>query len=438
MEQTRTAATTEEPARTVRPPALLPAPDGWGSVAAIRTLGRAGIEVHVALPPGLAPARSSRHAARVLACPDPGVEPAAFVAWLVAEGKRLPGRVLLPTTDDVAWLYARHREELSRWYALDLPALDVAYALLNKWRLHEACRAVRIPTPFTALPCDAEELRRLREELPYPLVVKPQTQVLLHPHQKGRVVAGPAELEGLHAAFRAETRHAPVLREADPAVSWPLLQEYVELGDEGIYSLAGWAGPGGELVVQASRKMLQIPRRLGIGLCFEEAEVKPALVEGLRALCRHVGYHGPLEVEYLARGGTHLLIDFNPRFYGQMAFDVDRGIPVPLLAYLSAIGDRDALLAAAAKASAAARRLDGWIYCPRFETSFWLRMLAVAGRLETGEAARWRGWCRDGRGRLVDPARDADDPMPGLVDGARVVWRSLRHPRSFWRALRRG
>ena len=63
------------------------------------------------------------------------------------------------------------------------------------------------------------------------------------------------------------------------------------------------------------------------------------LVEAIRRLCREVGYFGVFEIEFLRvldRGWA--VIDFNPRFYHQMGFDIARGLPLPIWAYLGASG----------------------------------------------------------------------------------------------------
>ena len=51
------------------------------------------------------------------------------------------------------------------------------------------------------------------------------------------------------------------------------------------------------------------------------------LAAAVARLCRGLGYFGAFEVEFLREGERRMVIDFNPRFYGQMAFDVKRGLP---------------------------------------------------------------------------------------------------------------
>src|SRR5581483_5333499 len=134
-----------------RPPALLMVADYHGTLAAVRSLGRAGIPVTVADWRRLVPARWSRYAVRTVTTPPLDSGGTAFVDWLLDFGAKSPGHVLLATTDDLAWLFARHRNELARNFRLDSPPLDAVYTLLNKWQLREACAAEGIGVPDAVL-----------------------------------------------------------------------------------------------------------------------------------------------------------------------------------------------------------------------------------------------------------------------------------------------
>src|SRR4051812_3312709 len=102
-------------ARDVRhtPPVLLANPDFYGTLAATRSLGERGIPVYIADDRLLGVSRWSRHATRALRAPSLA-DPARFIEWLRGVGSREPGIVLYPTSDEAAYLYALHRDELSR------------------------------------------------------------------------------------------------------------------------------------------------------------------------------------------------------------------------------------------------------------------------------------------------------------------------------------
>ncbi len=414
-----------------QPPALFTLPAYHGTLAAVRCLGERGVRVTVAGPELFAEARWSRHASTRLFCP-PTREPERLLEWLLAYGARNPGHVLYPAGDDTAWLYARHRDELSRHFRLYQPPVEVVYALLNKRRLHDACAAVGLRTPPTRIPDGEAELDRLAAELGFPLLVKPQTQVMHFPGGKGQVASSPRELR---AAYRRAVRgssYAPLLREEDPEVVRPMLQAFRPEAVLGIYAVSGFVDETGEhAALRASRKLLQKPRRLGVGLCFEEAEVEPALADGLLALCRRLGYHGAFEAEFIQTPAGPLLIDFNPRYYGQMAFDIARGLRLPLLVHEAALGRRGRLRAAVDRAR---RRPAGTgVFCNRMDLWLVLRLQRLAGNMDAAEVARWRGWLDAHRGEVTDPLADGADRAPQLAHLVAECLRFLRHPRAFLR-----
>ncbi|MFI5302997.1 MAG: carbamoyl-phosphate synthase, partial [Polyangiales bacterium] len=201
----------------------------------------------------------------------------------------------------------------------------------------------------------------------------------------------------------------------------------------GIYSLSGYADRHGDIVTaRAARKILQRPRTLGIGLCFEEATVTPQLLEGTQALCRRVGYQGVFEVEFLEVGPRALLIDFNPRFYGQMALDIDRGMPLPRMAYADALGDSATMMALAETADATSPE---HVYCHRSLFELMLRAQRLSGKLGVADGHRWQRWWAAHRDEATDAVIDRSDPLPwGVEMIVQLAWLA-KHPRSFVRSL---
>lgn len=416
-----------------RPGALLLVADFHGTLAGVRSLGRAGVDVTVADWRRLVPARWSRFTRRTLTCPDPTTDPRGLIGWLLETGWKNPGMVLIPTTDDLAWLFARHRTDLQQHFLLDTPPLDAVYGLLNKWRLRDACAAVGIDTPATWLPhgddVDADATLR------FPLLIKPQTQVLLHPHQKGRVVRDRDQLRALYDEYRRENHYASALLETDSTAPRPMLQQLVET--RGIYGLSGFIDESGELyVVSAARKVLQKPQVLGVGLCFQQAKLDEPLAGKLRALCRHVGYHGLFEVEFLEDDGRFLLIDFNPRCYGQIGFDMARGADLPLMAYLHAIGDRGALEGEVAAANRRLHRGHSRAWCDRISLELFMKLRVLAGAVPGSSMRTWSQWISTHQRQLTDAVIDEDDAWPAVVAVLSAVWNQAIHPRATWRAIR--
>jgi D-aspartate ligase len=414
------------------PPALVFLGHYYGTLATARCLGEHGVTVALADARRWQRAAGSRHVGERIACP-PAADVDGFLGWLEGFGRERPGHVLFPASDELAWLFAVHADVLAKSFICYGPPRESITSILDKWRLTEACRKVGVDTPETYCPQDSAEIDALASTLTIPVMIKPRSQVLLASGSKGTKVDDPRTLAKAYRDYLSENPPADALSKRDPSLGRPIVQEYRPEAAQGIYNLAGFIDRSGEnVVVRASRKILQRPRRLGIGLCFEAAELDPVLADRVMRLCRELGYFGIFEIEMIESDGRFLLIDFNPRPYSQMAFEIARGVPLPYLAYLDATGQKEALASAVLEAqrepSAAATAYAHTL----------LLSLVIAGQTlgrPFGGASPepWPRWLK--QNRLSDAVFDARDPLPVLLDAAAHLEQFARHPRSFVRSL---
>jgi predicted ATP-grasp superfamily ATP-dependent carboligase len=232
-------------------------------------------------------------------------------------------------------------------------------------------------------------------------------------------------------------QYSEMVRTRDPDVIWPVIQEYRPEAMENIYSIAGFVDARANIfVARGSRKIFQHPRRIGVGLCFDAAPVRPELAECIRKLCEDVGHYGAFEVEFIhtAKGDRYLMTDFNPRYYGQMGFEIARGLPIPLMVQSAATGDVAGLRALVADAQRAANS-GARLYCHQFLFRMTLATQRMSGRLSRDEVARWEAWFADQAGRRVDAVEDMADFRPATLDRAQLMLGWVRHPRAFVRTM---
>jgi predicted ATP-grasp superfamily ATP-dependent carboligase len=404
----------------------------YGSLAAVRCLGQAGLPVVVADGTAFAAASWSRYVVRRHRSPP--VRPLApFVDWLIELGRRSPGRVLYATSDDLAWTFAERGDELRRHYRLLTPPFETLRRLLDKRELYTLCATAGIPVPRTWFPRDESDLEVAAREASRPLLIKPRTQVLFTSRRKGRIVGVLSELKSAYADFLRYNRYEDRFLREHPDVERPMLQECGS-ADEPIYSISGFCdAPNGLFTVRASTKLVQWPRLAGVGLYFEDAPVREDLAEKIRRMCEGVGFVGVFEAEFIGGPAGLELIDFNPRFFGQMGFDVARGLPSPLLVYLAAIGDTPRLRAEV-DAAVAWRPRGPMRYANRTALALTRTAERLVGRKPT-EVTRARGG--NGAGRTMDAVGDSHDWLPVLVDGVQQVGSALRHPRAMLKAALR-
>jgi predicted ATP-grasp superfamily ATP-dependent carboligase len=411
---------------------LLTMPQYNGTLAAARCLGRRGIGVTIASNQVMAPARWSRHVSRHVNAPDVA-DPDQFLQWLIDFGKREPGHVLYPTCDELAWLLAKHANELGRYFRLYQPSVETMWQLLDKAALHKACIEVGIPVLPTAFPRHMSDVLRAGVHIGFPLLLKPRTQVLFSTRSKGAVVTNAKTLQSDYENFVSRNHFHPSIANELPGVRYPLLQAYRERASDSIYSLAGFIGPNeNEVVARAAIKILQRPSRLGTGLCFDEAAVDLPTLDALVRLCRKVGYFGVFEAEFVPDDGKLHLVDFNPRFYGQMGFEVGRQLPLAYLVWLGARGEH-ARLKQVIEEAARWQEGRGYVYCHRFYLNFLIAVRSLCGRMNRAEVQQWRSWLNErARERLAfDATHAADDRLPALVSAVHELRHAIRHPRSF-------
>ena len=415
-------------------PAFLANSGFYGTLAAARFYGENGVPVYLADDDLFGVARWSRHVTRRLKSPRLS-ETSRFVEWLLEIGAREPGIVLYPTSDDAAFLYSLHRDELSKHYRMLSPSVDVLLEVLDKKKLYAHAQSVGLEVPRTWFPESEADVRRIAREAPMLLLVKPRTQVLVASPDKGVVVDDRDALAARWSAFVRERRHHEALRARVPDAEVAMLQEYLPEAAGNITVLAAFLSEDRKhFAARAAVKLMQRPRNLGIGLCFEAAPLPPELADAARRLAIASGYHGLFQLELVRVGDRHMLIDFNPRFYNQLAFDIARGLPLPMIVHAAARGDH----AEAARLVEGARTQtpdDELVFCNAFGFEVLVGAQRIAGTMSASEASRWRSWRASHRARSIDPTRTPDDGLPGIMDACAQLYGYARHPRAFLRRL---
>jgi hypothetical protein len=117
-----------------------------------------------------------------------------------------------------------------------------------------------------------------------------------------------------------------------------------------------------------------------------------------------------------------------------MGFEIARGLPSPLLAYLAAVGDRRALREEVAKSQRHTFEQPP-IYLHRFALGLQIFAQRLSGRMPRAAARRWKEWYAAHRRCATDAALDRRDPLPGLLEAFALLWGAARHPRGFLRSI---
>jgi D-aspartate ligase len=417
------------------PSVLLATASAGGTIAAARYLGANGFRVGVVSSHRLGAAAWSHYVTRSFSAPRES-QNRPFVERLLAIGGSDPGQILLPTSDETAWLYALNATELGQYFRIVQPGVPVLLTILDKKLFADAAIRAGLSVLPSWTPRTVAEVAKLAPCLPYPLLIKPRTHVHRLRNDKGVVVHSADELTVQYGRFvdreKARAGDSSDLHDA----KLPILQQFVRVGSEGVYSVTGFINQTGELfVARGATKVFQRSQPVGVGVCFESRPLSPALSAAVRKLCRELGYFGIFEVEFLWFDGRWVAIDFNPRLFNQVGMDIHRGMPLPLFACLEAIGETEALRNAITRAQA--EDDEQTVFCDCFTLRAILLAKTMTARISAEDRQFWRGWLKQHAARAVDFVADESDRAPVFIHVLSEIYLGLKSFPRFLRATPR-
>ncbi|MFF4484947.1 ATP-grasp domain-containing protein [Streptomyces sp. NPDC001544] len=277
-----------------------------GTLGAVRSLGRAGVEVHVVADAVGSPVRRSRYVSRMHPPPPPDASPDDILAVLrrVADRVARPA-VLVPMDDACAIATARLRDELAPSYLLPAMPGALAERVADKAELAAVCATADVPHPVTLVPDGPAAVDDAVRRLGLPLVAKWSRPWLL-----------PAG-SGLRstALVRTAQQARELYLRTEEAGSALLLQAYLPPGPDRDWFFHGYADRSGTVRAGGpGRKQLAWPRGAGltaVGCWTPNAEVQASA----ERLVGELGYRGVFDLDFRRCGttGRYHLLDFNPR-----------------------------------------------------------------------------------------------------------------------------
>ncbi|NNN37443.1 ATP-grasp domain-containing protein [Streptomyces sp. S3(2020)] len=276
-----------------------------GTLGAARSLGRAGVEVHVIADSAGSPVARSRFVRQI----HPPPPPRASASDIAVALRRIAARVarpavLIPMDDASAVAVDRLREELAPAYLLPAARGPLAERVADKAELAALCASVDVPHPLTLIPQSAAEAAGAAWRLGLPVIAKWSRPWLL-PTESGLrstvVVRSPQEARELY------------LRSAE-AGSRLLLQACLPPGTDRDWFFHGYADRSGAVRGGGVGVKLQAwPRGAGLTAVGRWAP-DPRVQSLAERITGELGYRGIFDLDFRRDDeGRHHLLDFNPR-----------------------------------------------------------------------------------------------------------------------------
>ncbi|MFF9405733.1 ATP-grasp domain-containing protein [Streptomyces anandii] len=277
-----------------------------GTLGAVRSLGRAGVEVHVVADGAGAPVRRSRFVRQMHPPPSPDASPGEILRAL----RRVAGRlarpaVLVPMDDASAVAVGRLRDELTPSYLLPAIPRGLPERVADKAELVTLCASVDVPHPVTLVPDSPAQAAGAAWRLGLPMVAKWSRPWLL-----------PAG-GGLRSTVlvRSGRQARELYARSAEAGSRLLLQAYLPPGPHRDWFFHGYADRSGTVRAGGpGRKQQAWPRGAGLTAVGSWSPNPPVRALAER-LVGELGYRGILDLDFRRCGATgrYHLLDFNPR-----------------------------------------------------------------------------------------------------------------------------
>lgn len=294
------------------------------SLAAVRALGRQGIGVVVGESTRLATAAFSKYSNRTVVYPSPLLNPADFLDFLQRHLSRNSYRMLLPMEYETLSLISQNYADFSRYSYIPVVSYEKLKIAQSKEKILRLADSLGIPTPRTWYIDDISQIDTLKDELPYPVVIKPRKAA-------GALgVSYPETPEELEAQYLSVHRRFP----------HPMIQEFIPREGPG-YGASFLIDERGRVKASFVHKRLREYPVTGGASTYRESAIHNDIREMAQSLLQALKWFGVAMVEFKVdpRDGVPKLMEINPRFWGSLALAVGAGVNFPHLLYRMSRGE---------------------------------------------------------------------------------------------------
>jgi predicted ATP-grasp superfamily ATP-dependent carboligase len=369
-------------------------------LAVVRSLGRRGLEVHVAPADAKSPALASAFIKRVHILPDYAAD---AEGWQAAMGRLIEEhdyRLIVPTSDSSlvqldhhAWKFGRER--------LALPNEEAFGVFTDKGRTRALAKRLGVPVAEGQGLDSSDEARVLVGRYGLPLLLKPV---------RSYRVGDARDKRGVDMI-----RDAAALQQALTGGLWRdcLVESYFAGEGVGVSVLA----QQGRIVHVYQHRRLRQFSETGVSTSRVSEPVDADLLQDVERLAQAVALDGVAMFEFRCDppSASHVLLEVNPRFWGSLPLAVAAGADFPAMLYDLRRGK--AVEANGYRAGMIKRDLGG-----EYERLV-IRSEAggpLAARIGAAAAAFLAPWLAS---RWRTDSWAADDPAPFLIERRELVAR---------------
>jgi protein-tyrosine-phosphatase/predicted ATP-grasp superfamily ATP-dependent carboligase len=289
-------------------------------LAVIRSLGRAGLDVHTAWCPLSSPALRSRYVGYAHRVAEYRVDDDQWLDDMRALMQREKFDLVLPCTDGSILPLQLHRDQLEPSGRIWLLPDDVYRTCASKAQTHALATSLGIPVAQQRAVNTIEEAGAAAARFNYPVVLKPETSA---------TAANPLVRRSVRQARDAlELRSlAASMLEAGSV----LVEEHVTGRGVGVEFLSR----DGEVLTAFQHERVHEPLTGGGSSYRKSVPLDAGMYEATKRITAALRYTGVGMVEFKRndRTGAWILIEINARFWGSLPLSIAAGLDFPRYLY---------------------------------------------------------------------------------------------------------
>jgi|SRR3989304_7659240 len=271
-------------------------------------------------------AHTSKYVHERVKIPHPRKEEKEFIGFLIQNSGKWGDALICETNDDALVAVSKNKDILENHYKIVTPKWDILRKLIDKSETYRLAEECNVPYPKTFLPKTVDNLHKIKNEIPYPCILKP---VLGHVffsefNSKNFKVSNFSELLSKFE-FCSKSGHEVMVQE-------------IILGlDSNIYQYAMYINSNGNIgAAFITRKLRQNPPQFGVARVAISQDIIPQIKEFTERMLKEIDFRGMVHSEFKKdpRDNVFKLMEINGRTARSNWLSTYCGVNFPWIAYM--------------------------------------------------------------------------------------------------------
>lgn len=295
------------------------------ALAAVRSLGKNGINVIAADKRKLSIAGISRYCSKSIKYPDPLAYSDNFIKYIEEYVTSNNVDIILPMEDLTTEIFSKNLKRFNGKAIIPFPNYDIYIKCRDKAETIKQAIVSGLPCPKTYFINNIAEVKYLSKNIEYPVVVKP------------RKSSGSRGITYVFPGSDLVNKYEAVHKE----YPFPLLQEYIPQENRVQLQILLLINKNKEIIACCTQEFLrQYPVNGGPGTLWKTISLPELELKSMQFL-KDLNWYGIACVEYVIdpRNGEPKFMEINPRFWGTLNLSIQVDVNFPLLLVKMALGE---------------------------------------------------------------------------------------------------